>query len=67
MKTYNEQRKERFQEAIDDYLLDDSMTSRQIYEEMLTCVDDTLNYFETQAERVRGLRNLMLGHREFEL
>lgn len=64
--TYEKQRKLRFQDAIDDYLLDDQVSSRQIYEEMLSCIDDTLSYYEKNAERVRGLRNLMMGHKECE-
>ena len=64
--TYEKQRKLRFQDAIDDYLLDDQVSSRQIYEEMLSCIDDTLSYYEKNAERVRGLRNLMTGHKECE-
>ena len=63
---YDEYRKSRMQDAIDDYLLDDQVSSRQIYEEMLSCVDDTLSYYEKNAERVRGLKNLMLGYRECE-
>ena len=59
--TYEKQRKLRFQDAIDDYLLDDQVSSRQIYEEMLSCIDDTLSYYEKNAERVRELRNLMTG------
>jgi len=64
--TYEKQRKLRFQDAIDDYLLDDQVSSRQIYEEMLSCVYDTLSYYEKNAERVRGLKNLMMGHKECE-
>ena len=64
--TYDHQRKCRMQDAIDDYLLDDQVSSRQIYEEILSCVDDTLSYYEKNAERVRGLRNLMTGHKECE-
>ncbi len=64
--TYEKQRKLRFQDAIDDYLLDDQVSSRQIYEEILSCVDDTLSHYEKNAERVRGLKNLMMGHKECE-
>ena len=64
--TYDQQRLSRLQDAIDDYLLDDQVSSRQIYEEMLSCVDDTLSYYEKNAERVRGLKNLMMGYKESE-
>ena len=61
--TYEKQRKMRFQDAIDDYLLDDQVSARQIYEEMLSCVNDTLSYYEKNADRVRQLRDMMLGYR----
>ena len=64
--TYDQQRLSRLQDAIDDYLLDDQVSSRQIYEEILSCVDDTLSYYEKNAEKVRGLRNLMTGYKECE-
>ena len=63
MDNYSIQRKERLQEAIDDYLLDDTVPSRQIYEEMLSCVNDTLSYYEKQAARVNDLKHLMMGYR----
>ena len=47
--TYSQQRLSRLQDAIDDYLLDDQVSSRQIYEEILSCVDDTLSYYEKNA------------------
>ena len=64
--TYGQQRLLRLQDAIDDYLLDDQVSSRQIYEEILSCVDVTLSYYEKNAERVRGLRNLLTGYKECE-
>lgn len=63
MDEYSRQRKERLQEAIDDYLLDDAVPSRRIYEEMLSCIDDTLSYYEKQADRIKDLKHLMMGHR----
>lgn len=66
--TYEKQRKARLQEAIDDYLLtDDIMSSEQIYEEIMSCINDTLSYYEKQADKSRGLKNLMMGYRNCDL
>ena len=64
--TYEKQRKCRMQDAIDDYLNDDKVSSRQAYEEMLSCIDDVIEYHEKAYSRARGLRDLMMGHREFD-
>lgn len=63
-KTYEEQRKDRMQDAIDDYLQDDKVSARQTYEEMLSGVDDVIKYHKTSMERAVALKELMLGHRD---
>ncbi len=60
---YAKQRKCRMQDAIDDYLSDERVTSRQVYEEMLSCVDDVIKYHKTSMERALDLKHLMMGHR----
>lgn len=65
--TYEKQRKCRMQDAIDDYLNDEKVSARQAYEEMLSCVDDVIKYHEKQYVRARDLRDLMTGHRPFDL
>jgi len=62
-KEYSKQRKDRMQDAIDDYLQDDGVDSRQVYEEMLSCIDDVIEYHQTALNRATGLRSLMMGHR----
>ena len=66
-KTYEEQRKCRMQDAIDDYLNDEKVSSRQAYEEMLSCIDDVIKYHEQAYCRAASLRDLMMGHREVDL
>ena len=61
--SYAEQRKDRMQDAIDDYLQDDKVSARQTYEEMLSGVDDVIKYHKTSMERAVDLKELMLGHR----
>lgn len=66
-KMYSQQRKERMQDAIDDYLNDDEVDARRTYEEILSCVDDVINYHKKQYDKALTLKTLMLGHRECDL
>ena len=42
--TYSDQRKSRMQDAIDDYLTDGEVSSRDTYDEMMSCIDDVIKY-----------------------
>ena len=64
--TYEKQRQNRMQDAIDDYLTDDKVSARQTYEEMLSCINDVIKYHEQAYCRARSLRDLMMGNREFD-
>ena len=55
------------QDAIDDYLSDDKVSSRQAYEEMLSCINDVIEYHEKAYCRARGLYDYMMGNREVDL
>ena len=57
-KTYEEQRKCRMQDAIDDYLNDEKVSPKQIYREMMDCMDDVLIYHQKQTDRVSTLKSL---------
>ena len=66
-KMYSQQRKERMQDCIDDYLQDDEVDARRAYEEILSCVDDVINYHKKQYDKAVTLKSLLLGHRECDL
>ena len=66
-KMYAKQRKDRMQDAIDDYLQDEKVDARRAYEEILSCVDDVINYHKKQYEKAVELKSLMLGHRECDI
>jgi len=59
--SYEKQRLCRMQDAIDDYLQDDRVSSKQTYEEILSCVDDVIKYHEKHYVRARELRDLLSG------
>ncbi len=66
-KAYPEQRKDRMQNAIDDYLNDDRVSVKQTYEEMLSSIDDVIEYHKNAYCRAMSLRDLMVGNREVEI
>ena len=65
--TYEKQRKCRMQDAIDDYLNDEKVSSRQTYEEMLSCINDVIQYHEKAYCRARDLYDYMMGNRPIDM
>jgi len=63
---YASQRKDRMQDSIDDYLNDDKVNARQVYEEMLDGVNDVIKYHRKGLDKAVQLRELMLGHRNID-
>ena len=64
---YSDQRKDRMQDAIDDYLNDDQVDARRAYEEILSCVDDVINHHKKQYDKAVELKSLLLGNRDCDL
>ena len=54
-KEYARQRKNRMQDAIDDYLNDEAVEARRAYEEILSCVDDVRQYHKDQYDKANEL------------
>ena len=65
-KEFEQQRKDRLQDAIDEYLQDDKVSPRRAYEEILSCVQDVMDYNRKQLDRATVLKSLMMGHREVD-
>jgi len=65
-KEYEVQRKDRMQDCIDDYLQDDKVDARRAYEEILSCVQDVIDYHKKQMDRAVDLKSLMMGHRDVD-
>ena len=42
-KEFEQQRKDRLQDSIDEYLQDDKVSPRRAYEEILSCVQDVMD------------------------
>lgn len=62
---YKKQRRSRLCDAIFDYM-DDDIDPRFVYEEILSVLEENIEYHKNQMNRVVGLKSLMLGHREVE-
>ena len=65
-KQFEQQRKNRLQDAIDEYLQDEEVSPRRAYEEILSCVQDVMDYHRKQLDRSTVLKSLMMGHREVD-
>ena len=53
LKSYEEQRKDRLADAIEDYLNDPNVTSSELYLEMKDVVVDWAKYHQEQAQKSR--------------
>ena len=62
-KTYAEQRKERLQDAIDDYLNDNKVSVSEFYNDLRDCLEDIISFHERSKNRAQGALELVLGHR----
>lgn len=60
---YKKQRKDRLGDSIFDYLSDESVTSRQVYEDMLSEVQICIDYHKKFLNKAQNLYELMLGNR----
>ena len=58
-KTYAEQRKQRLQDCVDDYLQDDEVSPLTFYNELKDCIGDVSQYHKKQVERASGLMKLI--------
>jgi len=65
-KEYETQRKDRMQDCIDDYLQDEKVDARRAYEEILSCIDDVINYHKKQLNKATDVKSLMMGNREVD-
>ena len=64
---YRKQRRDRMQDAIDDYLQDDKISAHRTYEEILCCIHDVISYHKKNLKKAEDLRDLMLGYRNIDL
>ena len=66
-KEFKQQRKDRLQDSIDEYLQDEEMDPRAAYEEMLCCIQDVISHHKKNLKKAEDLRDLMLGYRNIDL
>lgn len=66
-KEFKQQRKDRLQDSIDEYLQDEEMDPRAAYEEVLCCIQDVISYHKKNLKKAEDLRDLMLGYRNIDL
>ena len=54
-KSYDEQRRDRLTDCIDDYLNDDDKTAIDLYDDMLASLEETRSYHERQINKIDSL------------
>lgn len=63
LKSYEEQRKERLSDSINEYL-DVDVDDWQMVEDMLECLETELEYYQTVADRIKMLMSVLKVGRE---
>lgn len=64
-KQYNKQRRNRLDDAISEYLNDDTKTDpRHCYEDILSVVQEWVDYHQNNLNRWNAFKSLMLGNRD---
>lgn len=66
-KEYSKQRKNRLQDAVDDYLQDGKVSSLTFYNDLKDCLQDIISYHETAGGRAKSAMELIMGHRPVDL
>ena len=64
MKSYNEQRRNRLGDAISDYLNDEDKTAKEFYDDLISEIDDWMQYHQRFAEKYKTAKMLINGHRK---
>jgi len=62
-KSYAEQRKNRLQDAVDDYINDNNVSILEFYHDLKDCVSDIMTFHNTGQSRAEGVLQLITGHR----
>ena len=62
--TYEEQRKQRLDEAVFDYIQDEKVTPAEFYEELKEVLVSNSKYFQEQTMRVDRMIRLVTGDPE---
>jgi len=58
-KSYDEQRRDRLTDCIDDYLNDDDKTAIDLYDDMLASLEETRDYHDRQKKKIESVIRMM--------
>lgn len=65
-KAYDEQRRNRLTDCIDDYLNDDDKTAIDLYNDMLASLEETRDYHERQKTKIESVIRMMRPNIEID-
>lgn len=66
MKSYNEQRRNRLGDVVSDYLNDEDKTAKDFYDDLISEIDDWMQYHQRFAEKYKEAKMLINGHRKID-
>lgn len=66
MKSYNEQRRNRLGDVVSDYLNDEDKTAKDFYDDLISEIDDWMQYHQRYAEKYKEAKMLINGHRKID-
>lgn len=58
-KSYDEQRRDRLTDCIDDYLNDDDKTAIDLYDDILASLEETRDYHDRQKKKIESVIRMM--------
>lgn len=64
--SYAQQRFERLQACIEDYLMDEKVSPTETYDDIIKCVDEWLAYHRNEMNKACHLKEMLMGHRTIE-
>ena len=64
---YNEARYERLNDVIFDYISDEEISGKALYDDIVRAVQESVDYFSKYRDKSVNTMSLLKGHREVHL
>lgn len=61
MKTYSEQRRDRLDDVVGDYISDENVSAAEFYMDLKKCIAEWLQYHQTYAKKLQDLEKMING------
>lgn len=61
MKTYSEQRRDRLDDVVGDYMTDDKVSAAEFYMDLKACIAEHLQYHQDYVKKYQDLEKMING------